>query len=78
MITEILQWYDFIITGNIHLLMIFFLVSMSYLTIISRSTGIVVALEQIFNAQDVSDAYPHHNRFVKNMIRDTWFKRIWK
>ena len=44
---------------------------------LSRSPGVLVALEQIFNARDVSDAYPHHNRFVKNMIRDTWFKHIW-
>ena len=44
---------------------------------LSRSPGVLVALEQIFNARDVSDAYPHHNRFVKNMIRDTWFKTIW-
>jgi predicted protein tyrosine phosphatase len=44
---------------------------------LSRSPGVLVALEQIFNAKDVSDAYPHHNRFVKNMIRDTWFKTIW-
>jgi len=43
----------------------------------SRSPGILVALEQIFNACDVSDAYPYHNRYVKNKIRDTWFKRIW-
>ena len=44
---------------------------------ISRSTAVVVALEQIFNSKDVSDSYPHHNRFVKNMIRDVWFKNIW-
>ena len=44
---------------------------------LSRSPGVLVALEQIFNARDVSDAYPHHNRFVKNKIRDTWFKKIW-
>lgn len=44
---------------------------------LSRSPAVLVALEQIFNAKDVSDAYPHHNRFVKNMIRDTWFKTIW-
>ena len=45
---------------------------------ISRSTGVVVALELIFNSRDVSDRYPYHNRYVKNKIRDTWFKRIWK
>lgn len=44
---------------------------------LSRSPAVLVALEQIFNARDVSNAYPHHNRFVKNMIRDTWFKHIW-
>lgn len=44
---------------------------------LSRSPGIVVALEQIFNSRDVSNAYPHHNHFVKNKIRDVWFKRIW-
>lgn len=45
---------------------------------ISRSPGVVVALEQIFNSQDVSDAYKYHNRFVKNKIRDVWFKSIWR
>jgi len=45
---------------------------------ISRSTGVVVALELIFNSKDVSDRYPYHNRLVKNRIRDTWFKRIWE
>jgi len=44
---------------------------------ISRSTAVVVALEQIFNAKDVSDDWPHHNKYVKNKIRDIWFKRIW-
>lgn len=43
----------------------------------SRSPGILVALEQIFNGRDVSDTYPYHNRYVKNKIRDVWFKRIW-
>lgn len=44
---------------------------------LSRSPGIVVALEQLFNSNDVTDRYPHHNKFVKNKIRDIWFKRIW-
>jgi len=44
----------------------------------SRSPGIVVALEQIFNSKDVSDSYRHHNRFVKNRIRDVWYNIIWK
>lgn len=44
----------------------------------SRSPGVVVALEQIFNSRDVSDYYRHHNRFVKNRIRDVWFNNIWK
>ena len=46
---------------------------------ISRSTAIVVALELIFNSNDVSDSYKyqHHNKYVKNKIRDVWFKRIW-
>ena len=44
----------------------------------SRSPGILVALEQIFNARDATGAYPYHNRYVKNKIRDTWFKRIWR
>jgi len=45
---------------------------------LSRSPGVVVALEQIFNSKDVSLDYPHHNRFVKNRIRDVWFNTIWK
>ena len=45
---------------------------------LSRSPAVVVALEQIFNGRDVSARYPHHNRFVKNKIRDVWFKRIWE
>jgi len=44
---------------------------------LSRSPAIVVALEQIFNSRDVSDRYPHYNRYVKNKIRDVWFKRVW-
>ena len=44
---------------------------------LSRSPGVVVALELIFNSRDVSDEYPHHNKFVKNKIRDVWFKKIW-
>lgn len=46
---------------------------------LSRSPAVVVALEQIFNANDVSNVsdYQHHNRFVKNKIRDIWFKNIW-
>ena len=43
----------------------------------SRSPGILMALEQIFNSRDASDAYPYHNRYVKNMIRDVWFRKIW-
>ena len=45
---------------------------------LSRSPAVVVALEQIFNARDISTNYPHHNRFIKNRIRDVWFKTIWK
>lgn len=47
---------------------------------ISRSAGVVVALEQIFNGRDVSKEYAmmHYNKGVKNIIRDTWFKTIWK
>lgn len=47
---------------------------------LSRSPAVVVALEQIFNSRDVSNEreYQHYNRYVKNMIRDVWFKRIWK
>lgn len=45
---------------------------------LSRSPGVVVALEQIFNGNDVSDRYPHYNRFVKNRIKDVWFNTIWK
>lgn len=45
---------------------------------ISRSTGVVVALELIFNSRDVSKDYPYHNRFVKNRIRDVWFKSLWE
>ena len=46
---------------------------------ISRSAGVVVALEQIFNGCDVSKQYSlmHYNRNVKNKIRDVWFKNIW-
>ncbi len=45
---------------------------------LSRSPAVVVDLEQIFNMRDVSDKYPHHNKFVKNMIKDVWFKRVWE
>ena len=45
---------------------------------ISRSTGVVVALELLFNSKDISDKYPYHNRHVKNTIRDMWFKSVWK
>ena len=44
---------------------------------LSRSPAVVIALEQIFNSRDISDRYPHHNRFVKNRIRDVWFNIIW-
>jgi predicted protein tyrosine phosphatase len=44
---------------------------------ISRSTGILVALEQIFNSRDVSHNYPFHNRFVKNKIKQVFYKTIW-
>lgn len=44
---------------------------------ISRSPGVLVALEQIFNGRDLSNDYRFHNKFVKNKIRDVWFKRIW-
>jgi len=44
----------------------------------SRSPGVLVALEQIFNSRDVTEAYPYHNRYVKNKIRDVWFRRVWK
>ena len=44
----------------------------------SRSPGILVALEQIFNARNVSERYLYHNKFVKNKIRDVWFKSIWR
>ncbi len=44
----------------------------------SRSPGVLVALEQIFNSKDVTEDYPYHNRYVKNKIRDVWFRRIWK
>jgi predicted protein tyrosine phosphatase len=45
---------------------------------LSRSPAVVVALEQIFNSRDVTKAYPHYNRFVKNRIRDVWYKTIWE
>ena len=45
---------------------------------ISRSTGVLVALELIFNGNDVSHSFQYHNRFVKNRIKDTWFKTIWE
>jgi len=44
---------------------------------LSRSPGVLVALEQIFNGVDLSYDYRFHNKFVKNKIRDIWFKRIW-
>jgi len=44
----------------------------------SRSPGVLVALEQIFNSKDVTDDYPYHNRYVKNKIRDVWFRRVWR
>ena len=45
---------------------------------LSRSPGIVVALNQIFNGKDTSYNFPHHNKFVKNKIRDVWYTRIWR
>jgi predicted protein tyrosine phosphatase len=45
---------------------------------LSRSPAVVVALEQIFNARDLTDFYKHHNKFVKNKIKDVWFRNIWK
>ena len=44
----------------------------------SRSPGVVVALEQIFNGKDVREYYRHHNRFVRDRIKDVWFNMIWK
>ena len=46
---------------------------------ISRSAGVAVALEKIFNGKDVREDYRfrHHNEFVKNKITDVWFKRVW-
>ena len=44
---------------------------------ISRSPGVLVALEQIFNGKDVSYDWRFHNKFVKNKIRDMWFRRIY-
>jgi len=44
---------------------------------LSRSPGVLVALEQIFNGRDLSYEHRFHNKFVKNKIRDVWFKRIW-
>ena len=44
---------------------------------ISRSPGVLVALEMIFNGRDLSDEWRFHNKFVKNKIRDMWFKQIW-
>jgi len=35
---------------------------------ISRSTGIVVALEALFNNKDFSEVYPCHNPFVREKI----------
>lgn len=36
----------------------------------SRSPAIVVALEEIFNSNDVSDYYHHYNHYVKNKITE--------
>ena len=44
---------------------------------ISRSTGVLVALEQIFNGRDVSNRYPFHNKYVKEKIKATYYKTIW-
>ena len=46
---------------------------------LSRSPAVIVALEQIFNARDVSnvDKFKFHNKYVKNKIKNVWFKNIW-
>ena len=44
---------------------------------ISRSPAVVVALEQIFNCNDVRKNYPHYNRYVKDKIIKVWFENIW-
>jgi len=46
---------------------------------ISRSTAVVVALELIFNSRDISNEYryQYHNKYVKNVIKDAWFKKLW-
>ena len=44
---------------------------------ISRSAGIAVALEEIFNSRDASHRYPNYNKYIKNMVKDAFYKKIW-
>ena len=44
---------------------------------LSRSAGIRVALEFIFNHRDVSLNYPLHNKHIRDKIIETFYKRIW-
>ena len=44
---------------------------------LSRSPAIVVALEEIFNGNDVKDKYPLHNKYVYRKIKDVWLKHCW-
>jgi predicted protein tyrosine phosphatase len=43
----------------------------------SRSAGVVVALEEIFNSKDYKDKYEYYNKEVYRMIKDVWFDRCW-
>ena len=44
---------------------------------LSRSPAVVVALEEIFNNNDIRKNYPLHNKYVYRKIKDTWLKHCW-
>lgn len=44
---------------------------------LSRSPAVVVALEELFNSNDIKSRYPLFNRFVYKRIKDCWFYVCW-
>lgn len=47
---------------------------------LSRSAGVFVALDWLFNHRelvDLSAKYPLHNTYVRDKIIETWYKGIW-
>jgi len=45
---------------------------------LSRSPAIVVALEEIFNNNDVKDKYQLYNKYVYRKLKDVWLKHCWE